>query len=132
MLASVDDAVAAAAASRTRESGQHGLFGTALLPRDAVRIAGGCALERRRRLARIRHARFYVSGIRCEIRFPPDGAENGSLDQVEEQRNGKKSPLPRDVGTRPCVRKRAALGIFTIQDMTASGTPRFSGELCSP
>ena len=124
MLASVDDAVAALQrASRTRESGQHGLFGTAAAPaptpfelREAVPWS-----EEERLASEYAMLGFYVSGhplAKYASRLMD--LKTVSLDQVEEQRNGKEITVAAlIVGTRPMRSKKGARwAIFTIQDMT--------------
>ncbi|HYL61604.1 MAG TPA: DNA polymerase III subunit alpha [Candidatus Methylomirabilis sp.] len=124
MLASVDDALAAVQrASRIRESGQHGLFGTAAAPVAAPFTL--CEAEPWSEMERLASEYamlgFYVSGhplakyasrlqeMRCV-----------TLDQVEGQRNGKEITVAAlIVGTRPMRSKKGARwAIFTIQDMT--------------
>jgi DNA polymerase-3 subunit alpha len=124
MLASVDDALAAVQrASRTRESGQHGLFGTAASPApilfelqeaepwgEAERLASEYAM-----------LGFYVSGHPlAKYASRLQEMKCVSLDQVEGQRNGKEITVAvLVVGTRPMrTKKGARWGIFTIQDMT--------------
>src|SRR5467141_4259319 len=93
MLASVDDAVAALQrASRTRESGQHGLFGTAAAPAPMpfeLREAAPWS-EEERLASEYAMLGFYVSGhplAKYASRLMD--LKTVSLDQVEEQRNGK-------------------------------------------
>ena len=124
MLASVDDALAAVQrATRIRESGQHGLFGTAAAPaptpfelRDSEPWT-----EEERLASEYAMLGFYVSGhplakyasrlqeMRCV-----------TLDQVEGQRNGKEITVAAlIVATRPMRSKKGARwAIFSIQDMT--------------
>src|SRR5260370_32979396 len=124
MLASVDDAVAALQrAPRTRESGQHGLFGTAAAPapmpfelREAVPWS-----EEERLASEYAMLGFYVSGhplAKYGSRLMD--LKTVSLDQVEDQRNGKEITVAAlIVGTRPMRSKKGARwAIFTIQDMT--------------
>jgi len=124
MLASVDDAVAAL----QRAS-------------QLARAGSTVYLERQQRL-HFRHSSCAKplpgakksasrANMRCGfLRFRPPLAKYASrlqdlktvsLDLVEEQRNGKKSPWRRSfVGTRPMRSKKGARwAIFTIQDMTA-------------
>src|SRR6266436_1213343 len=124
MLASVDDAVAALQrASRTRESGQHGLFGTAAAPAPMpfeLREAAPWS-EEERLASEYAMLGFYVSGhplARYASRLMDMKAI--SLDQVEGQRNGKEITVAAlIVGTRPMRSKKGARwAIFTIQDMT--------------
>jgi len=115
MLASVDDAVAALQrASRTRESGQHGLFGTAASACTfAIRVARSRSLERRR----APRERICDAGF---LRFRPPLAKYASrlqdlktvsLDLVEEQRNGKEITVASlIVGRGRCARRRARAG----------------------
>jgi DNA polymerase-3 subunit alpha len=124
MLASVDDALAAVQrASRTRESGQHGLFGTAAAPApmpfelhdaepwsEAERLASEYAM-----------LGFYVSGHPlAKFAFRLQELKCVTLDQVEGQRNGKEITVAAlVVGTRPMRSKKGARwAIYTIQDMT--------------
>jgi DNA polymerase-3 subunit alpha len=124
MLASVDDAVSALQrASRTRESGQHGLFGTAAAPAPVpfeLREAAPWS-EEERLASEYAMLGFYVSGhplAKYASRLMD--MKTVSLDQVEEQRNGKEITVAAlIVGTRPMRSKKGARwGIFTIQDMT--------------
>jgi DNA polymerase-3 subunit alpha len=124
MLASVDDALAAVQrASRTRESGQHGLFGTAAAPApmpfelhdaepwsEAERLASEYAM-----------LGFYVSGHPlAKFASRLQELKCVTLDQVEGQRNGKEITVAAlVVGTRPMRSKKGARwAIYTIQDMT--------------
>ncbi len=124
MLASVDDAVnALQRVARSRESGQHGLFGGASAPapilfelRDAVPWS-----EEERLTGEYAVLGFYVSGhplARYASRLQELKAL--TLDQVEGQRNGKDITVAAlIVGIRPMrSRKGARWGIFTLQDMT--------------
>jgi DNA polymerase-3 subunit alpha len=124
MLASVDEAVnALQRASRSRESGQHGLFGTAAAPalilfelRDAAPWS-----EEERLTSEYAMLGFYVSGhplARYSSRLQDMKAV--TLDQVEGQRNNKEITVAAlIVGIRPMrTRKGARWGIFTLQDMT--------------
>ena len=126
MLASVDDAVAALQrASRTRESGQHGLFGTAAAPaampfelRDAAPWS-----EEERLASEYAMLGFYVSGHPLEkyaSRLQEWKAV--SLGEIEGQRNGKELTVAAlIVGTRPMRSKKGARwAIYTIQDMTGT------------
>ncbi|HEX4544896.1 MAG TPA: DNA polymerase III subunit alpha [Candidatus Acidoferrum sp.] len=124
MLVSVDDALAALQrASRTRESGQHGLFGTATAPAPAPFELHEAApwSEEERLASEYAMLGFYVSGHPL-AKYASRLAElkTVSLDQVEEQRNGKEITVAAlIVGTRPMRSKKGARwGIFTIQDMT--------------
>jgi DNA polymerase-3 subunit alpha len=124
MLASVDDAVnALQRASRSRESGQHGLFGTAAAPAPILfelRNAAPCS-EEERLTSEYAMLGFYVSGhplARYASRLQDIKAL--TLDQVEGQRNNKDITVAAlIVGIRPMrTRKGARWGIFTLQDMT--------------
>jgi DNA polymerase III subunit alpha len=124
MLASVDDAVnALQRASRSRESGQHGLFGTAAAPAPILfelREAAPCS-EEERLTSEYAMLGFYVSGhplARYASRLQDMKAL--TLDQVEGQRNNKDITVAAlIVGIRPMrTRKGARWGIFTLQDMT--------------
>ncbi|MDP9148130.1 MAG: DNA polymerase III subunit alpha, partial [Acidobacteriota bacterium] len=126
MLASVDDAVnALQRASRSRESGQHGLFvaasGTA--PAHIVFELRDAApwSEEERLASEYAMLGFYVSGhplARYSSRLQELKAL--TLDQVEGQRNGKDIAVAAlIVGVRPMrSRKGARWAIFTLQDMT--------------
>jgi DNA polymerase-3 subunit alpha len=124
MLSSVDDAVAALQrASRVRESGQHGLFGVAAAPAPIpfeLREAAPWS-EEERLASEYAMLGFYVSGhplAKYSSRL--QDLKTVSLDQVEEQRNGKDITVAAlIVGTRPMRSKKGARwAIFTIQDMT--------------
>jgi DNA polymerase-3 subunit alpha len=124
MLASVDDAInALQRASRLRESGQHGLFGTAATPAPILfelREAAPCS-EEERLTSEYAMLGFYVSGhplARYASRLQDMKAL--TLDQVEGQRNNKEITVAAlIVGVRPMrTRKGARWGIFTLQDMT--------------
>jgi DNA polymerase-3 subunit alpha len=124
MLVSVDDALAALQrASRTRESGQHGLFGTAAAPAPAafeLREAEPWS-EEERLASEYAMLGFYVSGHPL-AKFASRLADlkTVALDQVEVQRNGKEIAIAvLIVGSRPMRSKKGARwAIFTIQDMT--------------
>ncbi|HMD38658.1 MAG TPA: DNA polymerase III subunit alpha [Candidatus Acidoferrum sp.] len=124
MLASVDDALAAVQrASRTRESGQHGLFGTGAAPApilfelheaepwgEAERLASEYAM-----------LGYYVSGHPlAKYASRLQEMKCVSIDQVEGQRNGKEITVAAlVVGVRPMrTKKGARWAIYTIQDMT--------------
>jgi DNA polymerase-3 subunit alpha len=124
MLASVDDALAALQrATRVRESGQHGLFGTAAAPAslefelheatpwsEEERLAGEYAM-----------LGFYVSGHPLATYASRlQELKVVSLGEVEGQRNGKEITVAAlIVGVRPMrSRKGARWAIYTIQDMT--------------
>ncbi len=124
MLASVDDALAAVQrASRIRESGQHGLFGTAAAPAPiAFELHEAEPWGETERLAsEYAMLGFYVSGHPL-AKYASRLQELNciSLDQVEGQRNGKEITVAvLIVGTRPMRSKKGARwAIFTIQDMT--------------
>jgi DNA polymerase-3 subunit alpha len=124
MLVSVDDALAALQrASRTRESGQHGLFGTAAAPAPvAFELREAAPWTEEERLAsEYAMLGFYVSGHPL-AKYASRLAElkTVSLDQVEQQRNGKEITVAAlIVGTRPMRSKKGARwAIYTIQDMT--------------
>src|SRR3989454_869442 len=125
MLASVDDAVAALQrASRTRESGQHGLFGTAAAPAlSPFELREAAPWSEEERLAsEYAMLGFYVSGHPlAKYASRLQDLKTISLDLVEEQRNGKEITVASlIVGTRPMRSKKGARwAIFTIQDMTA-------------
>src|SRR5437867_3130326 len=98
MLASVDEAIGALQrASRIRESGQHGLFGTAAAAAPTpfeLREAAPWS-EEERLASEYAMLGFYVSGhplAKYSSRL--SDLKTVTLDQVEGQRNGKKSPLP--------------------------------------
>jgi DNA polymerase-3 subunit alpha len=125
MMASVDDAVnALQRASRSRESGQHGLFGgggstpepTLFELRDAPQWS-----EEERLTSEYAMLGFYVSGHPLE-KYASRLAELKvvSLSEVEGQRNGKEIAVAAlIVGTRPMRSKKGARwAIYTIQDMT--------------
>jgi DNA polymerase-3 subunit alpha len=124
MLASVDDALAALQrASRTRELGQHGLFGTAAVPapvpfelRDAEPWS-----EEERLASEYAMLGFYVSGhplAKYASRLQELKAT--TLEELEGQRNGKEIAVAAlIVGVRLMrSRKGARWAIFTLQDMT--------------
>ncbi|HSC45772.1 MAG TPA: DNA polymerase III subunit alpha [Candidatus Acidoferrum sp.] len=126
MAASIDDAVAAIQrAARSRESGQHGLFGggsnaaeehVTFLLRDAAPWS-----EDERLSSEYAMLGFYVSGHPLE-KYNSRLTEWGALrlEEVEGQRNGKEiSVAALIVGARPMRSKKGARwGIFTLQDMT--------------
>jgi DNA polymerase-3 subunit alpha len=124
MLASVDDAIGALQrASRTRESGQHGLFGTATAPAVAPFELREAALwtEEERLTSEYAMLGFYVSGHPLEKYVSRlQELKAVSLSEVEGQRNGKELTVGvLIVGTRPMRSKKGARwAIFTIQDMT--------------
>jgi DNA polymerase-3 subunit alpha len=124
MLASVDDALAAVQrASRIRESGQHGLFGTAAAPaRIAFELHEAEPWGEAERLAsEYAMLGFYVSGHPlAKYASRLQELKCISLDQVDGQRNGKEITVAvLIVGTRPMRSKKGARwAIYTIQDMT--------------
>src|SRR3982074_3165676 len=124
MLASVDDAVnALQRASRSRESGQHGLFGTAAAPAPILFELREAApwSEEERLTSEYAMLGFYVSGHPlAKYASRLQDLKTVSLDLAEEQRNGKENPVASlIVGTRPMRSKKGARwAIFTIQDMT--------------
>jgi DNA polymerase-3 subunit alpha len=123
-LASVDGAIAAVQrALRIRESGQHGLFGTAVAPAPAAfeMYEAEPWSEEERLASEYAMLGFYVSGHPL-AKYASRLADLKviSLDQVEERRNGKEITIAAlIVGTRPMrSRKGARWAIFTVQDMT--------------
>ncbi|MGC1086971.1 MAG: DNA polymerase III subunit alpha [Candidatus Acidiferrum sp.] len=124
MLASVDDALAAVQrATRTRESGQHGLFGTATAPATMPFVLHEAEpwSETERLASEYAMLGFYVSGHPlAKYASRLEELKCISLDQVEGQRNGKETTVAAlIVGTRPMRSKKGARwAIFTIQDMT--------------
>jgi len=124
MLASVDDALAAVQrATRIRESGQHGLFGTAAAPaRIAFELHQAEPWSEAERLAsEYAMLGFYVSGHPlAKYASRLQELKCVSLDQIEGQRNGKEITVAvLIVGTRPMRSKKGARwAIYTIQDMT--------------
>ena len=125
MAASIDDAVAAIQrAARSRESGQHGLFGgsnateehVTFLLRDAAPWS-----EEERLASEYAMLGFYVSGHPLE-KYNSRLTEWGvlRLEEGEGQRNGTEiSVAALIVGGRPMrSNKGARWGIFTLQDMT--------------
>ena len=124
MLASVDDAVMALQrATRMRESGQHGLFGTAAAPapvafemRDAEPWG-----EEERLASEYAMLGFYVSGHPlAKYASSLQELKTVSLAEIEGQRNGKEVAVAAlIVGVRPMrSRKGARWAIYTLQDMT--------------
>jgi len=124
MLESVDDALAALQrATRTRESGQHGLFGVGTAPaaipfelRDAAPWS-----EQERLASEYAMLGFYVSGHPLEkYASRLQELKAISLAEVEGQRNGKEIAVAAlIVGARPMrSRKGARWAIYTVQDMT--------------
>jgi len=124
MLASVDDALAALQrASRTRESGQHGLFGTAAATAPAPFALCEAApwSEEERLASEYAMLGFYVSGHPL-AKYASRLAElkTVSLGEVESRRNREEITVSGlIVGVRPMRSKRGARwAIHTIQDMT--------------
>jgi DNA polymerase-3 subunit alpha len=124
MLASVDDAISALQrASRTRESGQHGLFGTAAAPAPMPFELKEAApwSEEERLTSEYAMLGFYVSGHPlAKYASRLQELKTVSLDEIEDQRNGKEITVAAlIVGTRPMRSKKGARwAIYTIQDMT--------------
>jgi DNA polymerase-3 subunit alpha len=124
MLASVDDAVAALQrSSRVRESGQHGLFGTAAAPAPvAFELREAAPWSEEERLAsEYAMLGFYVSGHPlAKYASRLQDLKAVSLGEVEGQRNGKEITVAvLIVGVRPMRSKKGARwAIYTIQDMT--------------
>ena len=124
MLASVDDAVMALQrATRVRESGQHGLFGTAAAPAPvAFEMRESEPWSEEERLAsEYAMLGFYVSGHPlAKYASRLQELKTISLAEVEGQRNGKEVAVAAlIVGVRPMrSRKGARWAIFTLQDMT--------------
>jgi DNA polymerase III subunit alpha len=110
-------------ATRIRESGQHGLFGTAAAPaRIAFELHDAEPWSEAERLAsEYAMLGFYVSGHPlAKYASRLQELKCVSLDQVEGQRNGKEITVAvLVVGTRPMRSKKGARwAIYTIQDMT--------------
>ncbi|MGC1482379.1 MAG: DNA polymerase III subunit alpha [Candidatus Acidiferrum sp.] len=124
MLASVDDALAAVQrATRMRESGQHGLFGTGTAPAQMAFILREADQwsEADRLASEYAMLGFYVSGHPlAKYASRLQELKCISLDQIEGQRNGKEITVASlIVGTRPMRSKKGARwAIYTIQDMT--------------
>ena len=124
MLASVDDAITAQQrASRIRESGQHGLFGTAAAPAPIVFALQEAApwSEEERLASEYAMLGFYVSGHPlAKYASRLQEMKTVSLGEIEGQRNGKEVTVAvLIVGVRPMrSRKGARWAIYTIQDMT--------------
>src|SRR5215471_982510 len=126
MAASVDDAIGAIQrASRSRESGQHGLFfGGASAPEEHISFTLRDAApwsEEERLSSEYAMLGFYVSGHPLE-KYASRLTEWGALrlEEIEGQRNGREvSVAALIVGVRPMRSKKGARwGIFTLQDMT--------------
>jgi DNA polymerase III subunit alpha len=124
MLASVDDAVAALQrAARAKESGQHGLFGTAAAPAPiAFELREAAPWSEEERLtSEYAMLGFYVSGHPlAKYASRLQELKVVSLGEVEGQRNGKEITIAvLIVGVRPMRSKKGARwAIYTIQDMT--------------
>ena len=124
MLASVDDAVMALQrATRVRESGQHGLFGTAAAPAPlAFEMREAEPWSEEERLAsEYAMLGFYVSGHPlAKYASRLQELKTISLAEIEGQRNGKEVAVAAlIVGVRPMrSRKGARWAIYTLQDMT--------------
>jgi DNA polymerase III subunit alpha len=124
MLASVDDAVMALQrATRIRESGQHGLFGTAAAPAPvAFEMRDSEPWSEEARLAsEYAMLGFYVSGHPlAKYASRLQELKTISLAEIEGQRNGKEVAVAAlIVGVRPMrSRKGARWAIYTLQDMT--------------
>jgi DNA polymerase-3 subunit alpha len=124
MMASVDDAVAALQrAARSRESGQHGLFGVAAAAAVAPFELREAPLwtEEERLTSEYAMLGFYVSGHPlAKYASRLQEMKTVSLDQVVGQRDGKEITVAAlIVGTRPMRSKKGARwAIFTLQDMT--------------
>jgi DNA polymerase-3 subunit alpha len=124
MVASVDDAVMALQrATRVRESGQHGLFGTAAAPAPiAFEMREAEPWSEEERLAsEYAMLGFYVSGHPlAKYASRLQELKTVSLAEIEGQRNGKEVAVAAlIVGVRPMrSRKGARWAIYTLQDMT--------------
>jgi DNA polymerase-3 subunit alpha len=124
MLASVDDAVMALQrAARVRESGQHGLFGTAAAPAPVAFEMREAELwsEEERLASEYAMLGFYVSGHPlAKYASRLQELKTVSLSEIEGQRNGKEVTVAvLIVGVRPMrSRKGARWAIYTLQDMT--------------
>src|SRR5712672_1422949 len=124
MLASVDDVInALTRATRLRESGQHGLFGTAAAPAPVafeMREAEPWS-EEERLASEYAMLGFYVSGHPlAKYASRLQELKTISLGEIEGQRNGKEVAVGAlIVGIRPMrSRKGARWAIYTLQDMT--------------
>src|SRR5260221_936443 len=124
MVASVDDAVMALQrATRARESGQHGLFGTAAAPAPvAFEMRNAEPWTEEERLANeYAMLAFYLSRHPLrEYASRLQELKTVSLAGIEGQRNGKEVAVAElIVGVRPMrSRKGARWAIYTVQDMT--------------
>ncbi|GAC1678790.1 MAG: hypothetical protein PVS2B2_16190 [Candidatus Acidiferrum sp.] len=124
MLASVDEALTALQrATRTRDSGQHGLFGGgAQNAQVAFELRDAAPWSEEERLAsEYAMLGFYISGHPLEkYASRLQELKTVPLSEVEGQRNGKDITVAAlIVGTRPMRSKKGARwAIFTVQDMT--------------
>ncbi len=124
MFASVDDAInAVQRAARSKESGQHGLFGgSSAEPKIHFGLRETQPWSEEERLAsEYAMLGFYVSGHPLD-KYASRLKELNvlSLEQIEGQRNGKELTVAGlIVGTRPMRSKKGARwAIFTLQDLT--------------
>ncbi|GAC1701229.1 MAG: DNA polymerase III subunit alpha [Candidatus Acidiferrum sp.] len=124
MLASVDDALTSLQrVARSRESGQHGLFGVATAPAFIAFELHEAApwSEEERLTSEYAMLGFYVSGHPLS-RYASllQELSTVALDQIEGQRNGKEITVAAlIVGVRAMRSKKGARwAIFTLQDMT--------------
>jgi DNA polymerase-3 subunit alpha len=125
MFSAVDDVInALQRAARSKESGQHGLFGggDAAEPRVHFTLQEAAPWSEEERLtSEYAMLGFYVSGHPLE-KYTSRLQELGALtlEQIEGQRNGKEITVAGlIVGTRPMRSKKGARwAIFTLQDMT--------------
>jgi DNA polymerase-3 subunit alpha len=124
MLASVDDAInALQRATRAKESGQHGLFGTAAAPAPMAfeMLEAEPWSEEERLASEYAMLGFYVSGHPlAKYASRLQELKTISLGEIEGQRNGKEVAVGAlIVGVRPMrSRKGARWAIYTLQDMT--------------
>jgi DNA polymerase III subunit alpha len=126
MHASVDDAITALQrAARSRESGQHGLFGggSSAEPKLHFPLREAAPWSEEDRLAsEYAMLGFYVSGHPLE-KYTSRLKDMGvlTLEEVEGQRNGKEITVAGlIVNSRPMRSKKGARwAIYTLQDMTA-------------
>ncbi len=124
MLASVDDAISALQrATRAKESGQHGLFGTAAAPAPVAfeMLEAEPWSEEERLASEYAMLGFYVSGHPlAKYASRLQELKTVSLGEIEGQRNGKEVAVAvLIVGVRPMrSRKGARWAIYTLQDMT--------------
>jgi DNA polymerase-3 subunit alpha len=124
MAASVDDAVTALQrAARLRESGQHGLFGSAAAPAPlAFELREAAPWSEEERLAsEYAMLGFYVSGHPlAKYASRLQEMKTVSLGEIEGQRNGKEITVAALIVEVRAMRSRkgARWAIYTIQDMT--------------